>query len=143
MLELPPKLAEFMSNLDLFPDRADRIQLLIGVAERFEPVPAEVAVRPFDERHRVPGCESEAFAWAIRMPDGGMRLEFAVENPQGVSAKALGVILKECLDGETAETIALVPDDIVYQIFGRELSMGKSMGLTGVVRMVKALAASA
>jgi hypothetical protein len=33
-----------------------------------------------------------------------------------------------------------VPQDIVYRIFGRELSMGKSMGLMGMVSMVTNLA---
>jgi cysteine desulfuration protein SufE len=51
--------------------------------------------------------------------------------------------LDETLSGLTPEEIQTVPDDVVYAIFGRELSMGKSMGLTGVVRMVRALARSA
>ena len=31
-----------------------------------------------------------------------------------------------------------VPADVVYRIFGRELSMGKSLGLMGMVNMVRA-----
>jgi cysteine desulfuration protein SufE len=36
--------------------------------------------------------------------------------------------------------VAEVPSDIVYNVFGRELSMGKSMGLMGMVGMVAKLA---
>jgi cysteine desulfuration protein SufE len=33
--------------------------------------------------------------------------------------------------------VAKVPGEIVYEIFGNELSMGKSMGLMGIVSMVQ------
>jgi len=65
---------------------------------------------------------------------------FAVENPQGISAKALAVILDEGLSGEPPETIAGVSPDIVTTIFDRELSMGKSLGLMGMVHMALSLA---
>jgi cysteine desulfuration protein SufE len=65
---------------------------------------------------------------------------FAVENPQGISAKALAVLLGDTLSGAPPEQVAAVPQDIVYQVFGSELSMGKSMGLMGMVSMVANLA---
>jgi cysteine desulfuration protein SufE len=33
--------------------------------------------------------------------------------------------------------VARVPCDVVYEVFGNELSMGKSMGLMGMVRKVQ------
>jgi cysteine desulfuration protein SufE len=63
-----------------------------------------------------------------------------VENPQGISAKAMAVILDETLSGAPPEQVAEVSPEIVYQVFGRELSMGKSMGLMSMVGMVSALA---
>lgn len=134
---LPEKLADLLSTLDLVPDRADRIQLLIDVAERFAGVPEELVERPYPETHRVPGCESEAFVWAEPLPDGTFRYRFAVENPQGISAKALAVILEETLSGAPPEEVARVPADLIYRIFGPELSMGKSMGLMGMIQKVQ------
>jgi hypothetical protein len=64
---------------------------------------------------------------------------FAVE-PAGISAKSLAVILGETLSGAPIEEVAEVPGDIVYRLFGRELSMGKSMGLMGMISMVTKLA---
>jgi cysteine desulfuration protein SufE len=139
--DLPPRLREFLDDLAVFTDRADRIEALVSVARRFRPVPDDVATRPFDEAHRVPGCESEVFVWALAGPDGRLRLEFAVENPQGVSAMALAVVLQDALDGEPPESAGRVPDDLVFELFGRELSMGKSLGLTNTVRAVRAWAA--
>ncbi len=136
-MSLPPKLQEFMDNLAFFPERQERIQALISVAEKYRAVPEEIASKPYDESQRVKGCESEAFAWVNGSPES-VTLHFAVENPQGISAMALAAILKEGLDGEPASSIQQVPEDIVYDIFGKELSMGKTMGLTNMVRMVKA-----
>lgn len=123
---MPPKLQEILDDLSMFPDRADRIEALIGFSgEYVHPTADEV---PRTEAARVPGCESEVF---MVVRDG--RFRFAVDNPQGVSAMALTVILSGGLESRPAD----VPDDLVYEVFGRELSMGKSLGLTNMVRMVR------
>jgi cysteine desulfuration protein SufE len=136
MAELPAKLSETLELIDSAPDRAERIQLLIDLADRFEEVPPRIARRPFPPERLVPACESEAYVWSEERPDGTLDFHFAVENPQGISAKSLAVILDEGLSGAPLEQVAAVPDDIIYKVFGRELSMGKSMGLMGMVSMV-------
>ena len=138
MPDYPEKLQETVDTLALLPDRADRIQMLIDVADRFQEVPESIASRPFPEEHRVPACESEAFVWAEPQGDGTFRYHFAVENPQGVSAMALAVILGDTLSGLPPEQVAAVPSDVVYEVFGKELSMGKSMGLMGMVCKLQA-----
>lgn len=140
MPQLPAKLEETLDLLDLVPDRAERIQLLIDLADRFEEVPPSIARRPFSPDHLVPACESEAYVWGEKRPDGTLDYHFAVENPQGISAKSLAVILDEGLSGAPLEEVAAVPQDLVYRVFGRELSMGKSMGLMGMVAMVTSMA---
>jgi cysteine desulfuration protein SufE len=137
---VPEKLQDILEMLDLTTDRAERIQLLIDLAGRFEEVPSRIARRPFAAEHLVPACESQAYVWAEPRPDGRLDFHFAVENPQGISAKSLAVILDEGLSGAALEQVAAVPQDVVYRVFGRELSMGKSMGLMGMVAMVNALA---
>ena len=128
---MPPKLQEMLDDLAMFPDRADRIEALIALSREYAHPSAEEV--PRTEKARVPGCESEVF---MGLSDG--RFRFAVDNPQGVSAMALARLLEEGLDGRPAE----VPDEVVYEVFGRELSMGKSMGLTNMVRMVRETAKS-
>lgn len=134
---MPDKLAETLEVISLVPDRAERIQLLIDIASRYREVPPSIATRPFPEESRVPACESEAYVFPEERPDGTLDFHFAVENPQGISAKAMAVILDEGLSGAPPRQVADLPQDIVYQIFGNELSMGKSMGLMGMVSMVK------
>ena len=139
-MAVPEKLTDTLETLDMVPDRNERIQLLIDLAGRFEEVPPRLARRPFPEEHRVPACESEAYVFGEERPDGTLDFHFAVENPQGISAKAMAVILDDTLSGAPLEQVAEVPTDIVYHVFGRELSMVKSMGLMSMVGMVAALA---
>jgi cysteine desulfuration protein SufE len=140
MADFPEKLDRLLGNLEILQDRSQRIELLIGMAERFEEVPETIARRPFAEDHLVPACESQAYVWSRGQVDGTLKFHFAVENPQGVSARALAVILDETLSGAPPEQVVRVPRDIVYKIFGNELSMGKSMGLMGMVSMVQTAA---
>jgi cysteine desulfuration protein SufE len=52
----------------------------------------------------------------------------------------MAVILDESLSGAPLQEVASVSEDLVYEVFGRELSMGKSMGLMGMVSMAAAAA---
>jgi cysteine desulfuration protein SufE len=140
MPEIPEKLSNTLDTLSLVSDRSERIQILIDIAERYREVPPRIAERPFPEEHRVPACESEAYVWGETRPDGTLDFHFAVENPQGISARAMAVLLGDALSGAPPEQVAAVPQDIVYRVFGNELSMGKSMGLMGMVSMITNLA---
>ena len=129
--------------LDVFAgvtDTHERTQLLIDFARRFKEVPPEVATRPFGEEHLVKHCESEAYAWAVPNADGTLKLHFAVENPSGVSAKALAAILDKALSGLPAADIATVDPEIVEKLFRQNISMGKGMGLMSMVLTAQALA---
>lgn len=142
-MPFPPRLQQLLDIFALFPDPADRTNLLLSYADQFRDVPPAVATRPFDASHQVPACESEAYAWAVRHEDGTLQLHFAVENPSGVSAKALATILDKTLSGSRPEEIEQVSPEIVEQIFRQNISMGKGIGLMSMVNAVKALAARA
>jgi cysteine desulfuration protein SufE len=137
MKQLPERLDQLMTTLDAL-DRNERIQTLVDIAKRFRPVTPDIAQRPFPKDRRVPGCESEAYVWSLPNPNGTLDYRFAVENPQGISAMALAAILSKTVSGLTPTEILTVPPDIIYRIFGAELSMGKSLGLMGMVNMVRA-----
>ena len=124
-------------------DPADRTDMLLSYADQFKDVPPEIARRPFADKHKIPQCESDAYAWAVERPDGTLKLHFAVENPSGVSAKALAAILDKTLSGLPAAEVATVSTDIVERIFRRNISMGKGMGLMSMVQAVSALAKAA
>jgi cysteine desulfuration protein SufE len=137
---MPRKLQDLLETFDMFPDPSDRTNLLLSYADQFREVPPEVAKRPFPESHHVPQCESDAYVWALKQPDGTLTLHFAVENPSGVSARALAAIMDRTLSGEQASEIATVSCDIVERIFRQNISMGKGMGLMAMVNAVQSLA---
>lgn len=134
---MPTSLEQFLDDFAALEEDL-RFESLIELADRFRPVEPRIAVRPFSAEHRVPGCESEAYVWAEKTA-AGLKFHFAVENPQGVSAKALAVILDEHLSAKPLPEILAVKPELVYTLFGRGLSMGKGQGLMQMVQMVKAL----
>ena len=136
-MSFPPKVEQLLEDLSYFEDRMERFQALIEFADRFVEVPERIATRPFPESHRAPRCDSEAYVWTEPLDSGKFRYHFAVENPQGISAKAMAVILDECLSGEEPEQAMDLSHDVVFAIFGKEISMGKGQGLMGMVDLVR------
>ncbi len=136
MAEFPQKLQEVLDALSMFPDDNDRINLLIDYSNKVSKVPEDVAKKPYPEENKVPFCESGAYVWSIKNSDGTLKYYFDVENPQGISARALSAILERSLSGESPENIVLISEDIVEKIFGANLSTRKNMGLTGIVQKV-------
>ncbi len=137
MANYPAKLAEALEDFSYITTRSERQEYLIQLADEFKDVkvPPSVATQPYDESHRVPECESDAFVWAIDQPDGTLKFYFDVLNPQGLSAMAISVILGRSFDGVPLEEIAAVQPDIVFDFFGKDISMGKGQGLMGIVNM--------
>jgi cysteine desulfuration protein SufE len=135
----PEKLQAIVDMFAMF-DPVDRTNMLLSYADQFREVPTDVAVRPFSKSHQIPQCESDAYAWAVRNPDGTLKLHFAVENPSGVSAKALAAILDKSLSGLTPEEIEQIDTSVVEKLFRQNISMGKGMGLMSMVEAVRALA---
>ena len=137
MTNIPKKLNNFLETLSMFSDETQRIEMLISYADKFKSVQEDIARKPYANENKVPFCESGAYVWVRKNDDETLKFYFAVENPQGVSAKSLAVILDKTLSGEKPELILNLPDDLVYKIFGQGLSMGKNMGLSGMVQMIQ------
>lgn len=124
----------------------DRNAMLIEYSDQFQGVPDNIAQRPYPEEHRVPHCESESYVFVEPQPKDAtgktpLKFHYAVENPFGVSARALSAIFNSTIDGLSADEIATMPiDDIVTTLFGKNISMGKGQGLMGIAAMTKAFA---
>jgi sulfur transfer protein SufE len=133
---LPQKLQDLIEMLASFPDD-ERINILIDYGEKLAAVPEDVAVKPYPVENKVSYCESDAYVWSRRMPDKSLKFYFAVENPQGLSAKALSAILDKTLSGESPQDIVNIDDSLLPMIFGGGLSTRKQMGLAGIIMKVK------
>jgi cysteine desulfuration protein SufE len=136
MAEIPPKLQDILSDFETV-SASDRPLYLLDYSDRFESVPARLATKPYPEENHVKECESDAYVFYEPREDGTLDYYFAVNNPQGVSARAFSKILQETLSGQPAEVINAVPGTIISDLFGRGISMGKGMGMQGILNMVK------
>lgn len=139
MTPYPPALEEMLADLDTITDRTERAEMLIEFADRFPAVrvPPDVAAKPYGELHKAPACESDAYVWAVDQPDGTLKYYFDVLNPQGLSAMAMAVILDEAYSGTPLEQVLALSDEIVFRLFGKEISMGKGAGLMGIIALVR------
>jgi sulfur transfer protein SufE len=132
--------------LETFRDNpADRNAMLIEYSDQFTPVPEHVAQRPFPEENHVPHCESESYVFAQKVGERDgvpvLKFHYAVENPFGVSARALSTILETTISNLPATEITKMSiEDIVPTLFTKNISMGKGQGLLGIVAMTKAFA---
>lgn len=135
MATIPAKLQEVLEDFSYLTDRTERTEYLIELADRFKEVrvPERIASKPYPEENHVQQCESQAYVWAEEQADGTVKFWFDVLNPQGLSAMAMAVILDETLSGAPLEEVAAVNTDIVFQMFGKNISMGKGQGLMGIV----------
>ncbi|MGB1287054.1 MAG: SufE family protein [Aggregatilineales bacterium] len=135
---IPQELQNLLEDFSFITTRQERQEYLIQLADGFDDVkvPADVAMQPYDEAHRVPACESDAFVWATEKDDGTLQYHFDVLNPQGLSAMAIAVILNDACSGAPLEEVAQVKPEIVFDFFGKQISMGKGQGLMGLVSMV-------
>ncbi len=136
MPNYPPKLQDYLDDFDFISSRDERVDFLIAISEEFKPVPDSIAAKPYDESHRVIGCESEAFVWAIDRPDGTLDFHFDVLNPQGLSAMAMCAILDQSCSGTALEHVAAINGEVVFAFFGKDISMGKGRGLTELINAV-------
>ena len=139
-MSIPAALEEILVDFREQEDFQVRADLLIELADEFVEVPSDFAKRPFPKENLVPGCESEAFAFAKKISPDSLHFYFAIENPQGISAKAMSVILDKGLSGQSKEEILEVNEEIVYEIFGQNITMGRGRGLMSMVAMVKSFA---
>lgn len=139
MTNYPEKLNTILEDFSYITDRNERAEYLIEIADRFpqSKVPASIATQPYDEANHVQMCESDAYVWAIENADGTLKYYFDVLNPQGLSAKAMSVVLDESCSSQPLEQVASIKTDIVFSLFGKEVSMGKGQGLMGIVNMVQ------
>jgi cysteine desulfuration protein SufE len=137
MAQIPAKLQEVLEDFSFIQDRTERTEYLLELADRFDEakVPERIAVQPYPEENHVQQCESDAYVWAEENEDGTLKFWFDVLNPQGVSAKAMAVVLNDALSGQPVEEVATVGPSIVFELFGKNISMGKGQGLMGIVTM--------
>ncbi len=138
--KIPQKLADLLDEFSDIEDRYERYEILTEFADAFQPVPESIASPPYPKDHLVPYCESQMYFWAQPEGEHAFKFYFASENAQSISARAMAAILDETCSGAPAWQVANIPDDLPLRLFGKDLAMGRTLGLTSLVGMVKQVA---
>jgi cysteine desulfuration protein SufE len=124
-------------------DPSMKADLLIEYADRYQPVPESVATPPYPAEYKVPACESDVYLFTENIDSKYLRFRYAVQNPHGISAKALAMLLEECLSDRPFDEILAVDESLVYDLFGRSISMGKGQGLISMIALLRSNAQNA
>jgi cysteine desulfuration protein SufE len=133
----PQRLRRLLDSWQQLSDQNQRIEALVAYAQRYPSLESQSGESLPGAENLVPGCESQVYVWSEPSHNNRRRLRFRVNNPSGISSMALAVLLEETLSEEDPEAVRSVDEEFVYDLFGRELSMGKGMGLLNMVRMAK------
>lgn len=109
---LPPALAEIVEDFAAAP-RRDRLEMLLEYANGLPPLPAHLAEHP-ERLEPVPECQSPLFV-TTELEDGRVRI-YADAPAESPTTRGFAGIFHAGLDGEPADAVLAVPDDITHRL---------------------------
>ena len=131
---LPPALAEIVDDFAASPPR-DRLEMLLDFANGLPPLPARLAEHP-ERLEPVPECQSPLFV-TTELEDGRVRI-YADAPREAPTTRGFAGILHAGLDGESAEAVLAVPDDVTARLALAEVvSPLRLRGATALLGRIK------
>jgi cysteine desulfuration protein SufE len=109
---LPAALAEIVEDFASAPPR-DRLEMLLDYANALPPLPDRLAEHP-ERLEPVPECQSPLFV-TTELEDGLVRI-YADAPPEAPTTRGFAGILHAGLDGQPAEAVLEVPDDVTVRL---------------------------
>jgi cysteine desulfuration protein SufE len=105
---VPAALAEIIADFASAPPR-DRLEMLLDYANALPPLPQRLAEHP-ERLEPVPECQSPLFV-TTELEDGRVRI-YADAPREAPTTRGFAGILHAGLDGEPADAVLAVPDDV-------------------------------
>lgn len=105
---IPAALAEIIDDFAAAPPR-DRLEMLLEYANALPPLPQRLAEHP-ERLEPVPECQSPLFV-TTELEDGRVRI-YADAPREAPTTRGFAGILHAGLDGEPADAVLAVPDDV-------------------------------
>ncbi len=116
--------------------REMRLQLLLQYARRFPELPPDLQEARDAGLNRVPECQTPLFMW-VSVRDGAVRI-LADAPSNAPTVRGFMGFLMESLNGEPAEEVGRLPDDLLDQMgLGEVLGVIRTQGLRSVIQRVK------
>lgn len=116
--------------------REMRLQLLLQYAKKFPDLPAELREARDAGLNRVAECQTPLFLW-VSVQDGVVNL-IADAPANAPTVRGFMGFLMEAVNGERAEDVRELPDDLLDQMgMGEVLGVLRTQGLRSVIQRVK------
>jgi len=131
---------ELVEAFEMFDSWEDRYGFLIDLGRKLPPLDASEKT----EENRVHGCQSNVWLVARPRPQGEDQVIEFIADSDAQIVRGLIAILRKIYSGQPAEKILSFDITGLMERLGldQQLSMGRRNGLDGMVRRIKALAAT-
>jgi cysteine desulfuration protein SufE len=121
-------------------DRTTRLETLLDYSKKLPPLPERFEAEKQLGHNRVHECQTPVFLWV----DGG-RVHIHADVPrESPTVRGFISLLARSLEGETADAVARIPNDLLDQLgLSETLGMTRTQGLTAILQRIKRSVASA
>jgi cysteine desulfuration protein SufE len=123
-------------------DRNTRLETLLDYSKKLPELPQRYEAEKQLGHNRVHECQTPVFLWVE--VDGG-RVHIHADVPrESPTVRGFISLLARSLDGEPAEAVARVPNDLLDQLgLSETLGMTRTQGLTAILHRIKRSVAAA
>src|SRR3954469_7638418 len=123
-------------------DRQTRLETLLDYSQKLPPLPERYEAEKAQGRNMVEEGQTPVYLWVE--VDGG-RVPIHADVPrESPTVRGFVSLLARTLDGETPDTVARLPLDLLDQLgLSEALGMTRTQGLTAILHRVKSSVASA
>jgi len=134
MSELPTPLAELIEEFGAVGPE-DRLQLLLELSEDLPALPPQYADHP-DQLEQVHECQTPLFL-AVEVTDGDVHLYFSAPK-EAPTTRGFAGILHTGLDGQPAQAVLDVPDDVPFKFgLAEAVSPLRMRGMVAMLSRIK------
>ncbi|MBB2890580.1 SufE family protein [Flexivirga oryzae] len=132
--DLPAPLAELIDDFGSVGPK-DRLQLLLELSEELPDLPARYADHP-EQLEQVHECQTPLFL-AVEVTDGDVHLFFNAPK-EAPTTRGFAGILHTGLDGQPAQVVLDVPDDIPFKFgLAEAVSPLRMRGMVAMLSRIK------
>lgn len=131
---MPAALAELIEDFESVGPK-DRLQLLLELSEELPELPARYADNP-DQLEQVHECQTPLFL-AVEVTDGKVHLFFNAPK-EAPTTRGFAGILHTGLDGQPAQAVLDVPDDVPFKFgLAEAVSPLRMRGMVAMLSRIK------
>lgn len=131
---VPEPLAELIDDFESVGPK-DRLQLLLELSDELPDLPARYADHP-DQLEQVHECQTPLFL-AVEVTDGTVHLYFSAPK-EAPTTRGFAGILHTGLDGQPAQAVLDVPDDIPFKFgLAEAVSPLRMRGMVAMLSRIK------